>query len=140
MLVTVERYFDPWEAHIVCARLRAEAIPATVAGDQHMMMKWPLCIALGGAMLQVPDPFRQTAQRVIADYNAGVFKQDLVDLFPNAIDTCPACESSDIVGSIPPGQRIVAVMTTLIAWAPFPTSATDMSFSACGHRWYYGRS
>lgn len=124
--------------HCLSARLRAEAIPATVAGDQHMMMKWPLCIALGGAMPQVPDPFRQSAQRVIADYNAGVFKQNLVDLFSDAVDTCPACGSSDILGSIPPGQRIVAVLTTLIAWTPFPTSATDMSRSACRHRWYYG--
>ncbi|WP_147300667.1 DUF2007 domain-containing protein [Lysobacter silvisoli] len=31
MLLTVGRYFDPWEAHILRARLEAEGIPASVA-------------------------------------------------------------------------------------------------------------
>ena len=51
MLATVTRYFDPWEAHILCARLVAEGIPASVIGDQHIMANWPMSVALGGAAL-----------------------------------------------------------------------------------------
>ena len=41
MLVTLARYFDPWEAHVLRARLESEGIPATVTGDQHIIANWP---------------------------------------------------------------------------------------------------
>lgn len=138
MLVTVARYFDPWEAHVVCARLQAEDIPATVAGDQHMISNWPLSIALGGAMVQVPGHFLERAQRVVADYNSGILEKDLVEEFPDSLETCPACGSNDVAGSVPLTKRALAVVTTLVASAPFPTRATSMLCQECGHQWRLG--
>ena len=34
MPVTIERFLDPWEAHVVKARLVAEGIDASVSNDQ----------------------------------------------------------------------------------------------------------
>lgn len=138
MLTTVGRYFDPWEAHILRARLDAEGIPATVIGDQHIIANWPLSVALGGAALQVPSAYLEQAQEIIAAYHAGDFEQDLIAEHPEAADSCPACSSSDVIGSIPLGQLALTIATFLLASAPFPTSASSMRCQACGHCWRYG--
>lgn len=138
MLTTVGRYFDPWEAHILRARLEAEGIPASVIGDQHIIANWPLSVALGGTALQVPQQFAVQAQEVIAAYHAGTYEQDLIAEHPEAVDACPACGAAEIASSVPHRQRALAVATFLFASAPFPTSASDMQCKACGHRWRYG--
>jgi hypothetical protein len=138
MLITVGRYFDPWEAHILRSRLEAEGVPAWVTGDQHIIAHWPLSMALGGAALQVPGVYVEQTQEIITAYHAGTFEQDLVAEHPEAIDTCPACGSSEVVGSVPLWQRVLTVATYLLASAPFPTSASHMQCNACGHNWWYG--
>ncbi len=137
MLTTVGRYFDPWEAHILRARLEAEGVPASVIGDQHIIANWPLSVALGGVALQVPGEYLGQAQEVIAAYHAGIFRQDLVAEHPEAADTCQNCSSTEVTGSVPLRQRVLTVATFLLASAPFPTSASSMRCKACGHRWQY---
>ncbi|MGY0635263.1 putative signal transducing protein [Luteimonas sp. A478] len=138
MLTTVGRYFDPWEAHILRARLEAEGIPASVAGDQHIIANWPLSVALGGAALQVPSAHLAHAQEIVAAYHAGTLSQDLAAEHPEVVDACPACGVAEVVGSVPFGQRALVIATFLIASAPFPTSASRMHCQACGHSWRYG--
>ena len=138
MLTTVGHYFDPWEAHILRARLEAEGIPASVAGDQHIIANWPLSVALGGAALQVPNAHLAQAQEIVAAYHAGTLGQDLAIEHPHAAGACPACGADEVVGSVSFGQRALVIATFLIASAPFPTSASRMHCQACGHRWRYG--
>jgi hypothetical protein len=137
MLTTVGRYLDPWEAHILRARLEAEGIPATVSGDRHMIMNWPISIALGGAMLQVPEPYVEQATRVVENYNGGVFEQELIAEFPDAADKCPVCGSKGIAASVPIWRRVVVLITTIVASAPFPAKASKMHCSQCGYNWLY---
>lgn len=137
MLETIGRYFDPWEAHIVRARLEAEDIPAFVVGDQHMILNWPICIALGGARLQVPPSFAQAAENVIEKYESGIYQDDLLEEFSGAVETCPKCGTDKIVSTVPYSTRALVVLTTVVASAPFPASATLMSCSKCSHRWRY---
>ena len=138
MLVTVGRYFDPWEAYILQARLVAEGIPASVAGDQLITANWPMSVALGGAALQVPEACIEQATALIADYHAGALEQELVAQDPSIVDTCPACDSDQLVGTVPLGQRALAIAMYFLASAPFPTSASLMSCRSCGHAWHYG--
>ena len=138
MLTTVGRYFDPWEAHILRARLEAEGVPASVTGDQHIIANWPLSVALGGAALQVPDEYVEQAQEIIAAYHAGTLEQDLVAEHPEAANTCPACGAAEAKGSVPLSQRALAVATFLVASAPFTTHASHMQCKTCGHHWQYG--
>lgn len=137
MLTTVGRYFDPWEAHILRARLEAEGIPASVAGDQHIIANWPLSVALGGAALQVPEAYLGQARDIVAAYHAGTFQEDLLAEHPEAADRCPACGATDVAGSVPLGQRVLTIATFLLASAPFPTSASRLHCQACGHHWRY---
>ncbi|GAB2499830.1 putative signal transducing protein [Arenimonas alkanexedens] len=138
MLTTVGRYFDPWEAHVLRARLESEGIPATVAGDQHIIANWPLSVALGGAALQVPAAYLAQAQKIVADYHAGSLEADLLAEHPDAADACPTCGSGEVVGSVPLGQRALTIATFLLASAPFPARASRMHCQACGHAWRYG--
>ena len=138
MLATVGRYFDPWEAHILRARLEVEGIPASVIGDQHVIANWPLSVALGGAALLVPRQFAAQAQEIIAAYHAGTYEQELIAEHPEAMDACPACGATGISGSVPHRQRVLAIAAFLVASAPFPTSASRMQCESCGHRWWYG--
>lgn len=138
MLTTIGRYFDPWEAHILRARLEAEGIPACVTGDQHIIANWPLSVALGGAALQVPDEHRARAQDILAAYHAGALEQELLDAHPEAKLCCPECEATDVTGSVPLTQRALVVATFLFASTPFPTRASDLQCRSCGHRWRYG--
>lgn len=138
MLSTIGHYFDPWEAHVLRARLESEGVPATVAGDQHIIANWPLSVALGGAVLQVPSAYLAQAQQILAEYYAGDLKADLVAEHPDAADACPACGAAEIDGSVPVGQRVLAVATFLFATAPFPTRSSRLHCRACGHAWRYG--
>ena len=138
MLKTVGRYFDPWEAYILRARLVAEGIPASVAGDQLITTNWPMSVALGGVALQVPEEYLEQAMELIAAYHAGTLEQELIAEHPSAVDSCPSCSSEEIVGSVPLGQRALAVATYLLASAPFSTSASQMSCNSCGHHWRDG--
>lgn len=140
MLITVRRCFDPWEAHILRARLEAEGIPASVAGDQHVIADWPLSVALGGAALQVPSACLEPAQGVIAAYHAGSLEQDLIAEYPEAAETCPACGSAAVAGSVPAGQRMLLIAVFLLAAASFPTRASRMQCKECGHGWRYGET
>jgi hypothetical protein len=138
MLVTVGRYFDPWEAHILRARLAAEGIPAFVTGDQHIIAYWPLSVALGGAALQVPEQCLDQSQELVAAYHAGELETDLAIEYPSAVDRCPSCGSTELVRAVPHRQRVLAIITFVLFWAPVPTSASRVRCGACGYGWRYG--
>ena len=136
MLRTVARFFNPWEAHILRARLVAEGIPATVGGDQHMMADWPLTLALGGAQLQVPASCLDQAREILADYHAGRLREELLAEIPEAQESCPRCASADVRASVPASQRIL-LFALWILGAPFPTHASTCRCGSCRHRWTY---
>lgn len=138
MLKTVGRYLDPWEAHILRARLEADGIPASITGDQHAIVNWPLSFALGGTLLQVPAGFVDQASEIIAAYHAGTLEQDLITEHPDSIEFCPTCGGTDLACSIPFKQKALAVVTFLWASAPFPTRASRIQCKTCGDQWGYG--
>ena len=135
MLVTIEHFFDPWEAHILRARLEADGIPAIVASDQHIMACWPLSLALGGAALQVQEEHAHKASEIISAYRSGALKEDLIAEHPEAADACPACGSQELESSVPLSQSALNLATFMLASAPFPTNASQKKCKACGHEW-----
>ncbi len=137
MLLTVGRYFDPWEAHILRARLEAEGIPASVAGDRHAMADWPMAVALGGAALQVPGAHFEQARQIVAAYHSGSLERELLEACPEAEERCPACDAAEVAGKVPLRQRVLAVALFLLAFLPLPTQALRRQCRACGHRWWY---
>lgn len=135
MLVTIEHFFDPWEAHILRARLEADGIPALVVNDQHIMACWPLSMALGGAALQVQEEDAPKAREIVSAYQSGALQEDLIAEHPEAADSCPVCGSRDMESSVPLAQSALAIATFMLASAPFPTNASQRQCKACGHAW-----
>lgn len=132
MLTTVGRYYDPWEAHILRALLVAEGIPASVAGDQHIIANWPLAIGLGGAALQVPSGCLEQARALVTAYHAGTLED------PSTVDHCAVCGSTDLKKSAPLSQLALFVSVILFLGPPFPIRRSCIRCLHCGHRWRYG--
>jgi len=134
MLQTVERFLDPWEAHIVCARLNADGIPATVAFAHHAIIDWPAALALGGTAVQVPDEHLAEARRIVAEYRAGALEAESPDPPEEREGCCPECGSSAVRRMAPLRQRLLAGLLGIFG-ATFPTRETGMACRRCGSRW-----
>lgn len=91
MLVTISRYSFPYEAHIARARLETEGIPAFVADEHTINMQWLYSDALGGVRLQVPEPYAQAAQAILAEDR----EPDLIEQQGEETKVCPHCGSAN---------------------------------------------
>ncbi len=134
MLQTVERFLDPWEAHIVCARLNADGIPATVAFANHAIIDWPAALALGGTAVQVPEEHLAQARRIVADYRAGELEAELPEESELREGCCSECGSGAVRKVAPLRQRLLAGLLGIFG-APFPTRESEMVCDNCGARW-----
>jgi hypothetical protein len=132
MTVIVERFLDPWEAHVVKARLVAEGIDATVSNDQLSMADWPMAFALGGAALQVPDEDAGRARDVLAAYRRGDFEQDLVDAGYLPEPDPDACTCGTHAFTIPWHERVLVVLMFLAGGATFSTRTVPAHCRVCG--------
>jgi len=137
VLTTIARYFNPSEAQILCARLQADGIPASVADDQHMMANWALAGALGGARLQVPEAFAEEAAELVRAYHAGELERDLIAEHPSAAERCPACGGERLDKTVPLGQRALLLASCLAVSVPFPTQASNYRCLDCQTRWRF---
>ena len=135
MLVTVGRFLDPWEAHVIRARLEADGIPGTLAFSHHSIANWPFSLALGGTAIQVPAHYLQQAQELIAAYRAGLLEQDLLVEAGLKPEHCIRCGSNSFERTIPAKERILALVLGLFTSALFPTRLSRLICNNCGHRW-----
>jgi hypothetical protein len=75
-LVTVERFTEVWEAHILRARLEAEGLLASIADEHLVSMDWFYSNAIGGVRVQVPACELARAQEVLAALRRGDYQLD----------------------------------------------------------------
>lgn len=137
MLVTLAKFLDPWEAHVVRARLEAEGIPASVAFANHAIVNWPMSLALGGTRVQVPDSFLAWARQLLADYEGGVLEAELNAAAGLEPERCPRCGSPNFRQTMPWRERLWAVLIVLIV-AAFPAKRRLFICRDCGQRWNWG--
>ena len=138
MVTTVARFLDPWEAHVVSARLQAEGIPATLAFSNHSIANWPFSLALGGTAVQVPTSHLAQSQGILEDYRSGALESDLLAETGIAPEHCTKCGSIEFKRSIPAGERLLALVLGLFTSAMFPTSLSKLSCRVCGNSWSAG--
>jgi hypothetical protein len=77
--VTLTRFLEPTDAHLLAACLQANDIPAFVADANTVQTNMLLSGALGGVRLQVPGSFLQAARAIKAAYDRGDFALDESD-------------------------------------------------------------
>ncbi len=137
MLATVAKFLDPWEAYIVRARLEADGIPASVAFAQHAIVNWPMSLALGGTLVQVPAEFLGPARKILADYEAGILEGELNEVTGLQREHCPRCGSTNFKRTMQLRKRVYAILVVLLV-AAFPAKRSTFICQNCGHRWEWG--
>lgn len=137
MLATVAKFLDPWEAYVVRARLVADGIPATVAFANHAIVNWPMSLALGGTIVQVPSDFLPQSRKVLADYQAGALEAELNDAMGSQEEHCPRCGSTDFTRTMLRRKRFYAILIVLLV-AAFPTKRSLFICRECGCKWEWG--
>jgi len=73
-LVTVERFTEVWEAHILRARLEAEGLLASIADEHLVAMDWFYSNAIGGVRVQVPACELDRAREILTALQRGDYE------------------------------------------------------------------
>lgn len=139
MLATVAKFLDPWEAYVVQALFVADGIPATVAFANHAIANWPMSLALGGTIVQVPEGFLAQSRKVLGDYEAGTLEAELNGQLGLQAEHCPRCGSTNFVRTMPLRKRMYAILIVLFV-AAFPTKRSLFICQECGCRWQWGEA
>lgn len=137
MLVTLAKFLDPWEAYVVRARLEADGIPATVAFINHAIADWPMSLALGGTVVQVPASVFEQARSILTAYQAGTLEDELNDAIGSQREHCPRCGSINFKRTLPWRTRLYLTLIVLFV-AVFPMKYSLFICRACGFRWQWG--
>jgi hypothetical protein len=138
MLATVTALRDPWEAHMLCARLNAEGIPATIAHQFHIWVSWDLSNALGGTKVQVPWYWREEAEAIEALCRDGFYKTDLAREYGDLDDVrCPHCGGLEYRKRRPLIRAAVAVLVSLFCGSVFPPKGWIYRCEGCGREYRY---
>ncbi len=104
------------------ARLDADGIPATVALANHATADWPMSLALGGTLVQVPAGFLEQSRQILSDYHAGILEDELNEVMDLQKEHCPRCGSMDFNRTMRKRHRMFTIFIALF-FGPFPTRA-----------------
>jgi len=135
MLVTVESFSEPWEAHLCRARLQAEGIRAVIAHEHHVSVDWPYATALGGVKVQVPADDIEAAAEVMRLCRAGTYRDEL-DAAVGAPDPphCPRCTSTSF-GPVRPPSWIAALLGSFLWLGVIFPVPKRLRCVECGATW-----
>jgi hypothetical protein len=134
-MITVARFFEPSEAHVVRALLESAGLTATVADDHHVTANYPISTALGGVRVQVASEDLEAARDLVAAYANGDLQRDLEAEIGEQPEVCPACGATELQYLVPAGSKLLAVAVFVLGSASFPTSASERKCEGCGHTW-----
>ena len=139
MLITVARFREPWEAHMLRGRLEAEGIPASVAHEFVIAVDWLLSNAIGGVRVQVPLSCTEDAKEIEAGCRNGKYKSELQAELGDLDDVCcPRCGSAHFSKRRTISQIIFGVFFALFG-LPLPGTWICVC-EKCGAKFKYGSS
>lgn len=134
-MITVARYFEPSEAHVVRALLESAGLRATVADEHHVTANYPISTAIGGVRVQVPDENIEAAKALVAAYASGELQRELEQDIGEEPEACPACGSVAVTGRVPVSTKMLAIAVFFLGSATFPTTDSVRKCASCGHSW-----
>jgi len=134
MLVTVARFTDALEAHIVKGRMEADDIPAFIPHENHVWANWFYSNALGGVRVQVLDFHKEQAKQVLRDISLSAYEKLLVDQEGEFNDIkCPRCDSTN--GVVKGWGPRLALVFVYIFSIPIPYSIHSYWCLECHNQW-----
>jgi hypothetical protein len=69
-MITVATLYTLSEAFLLRSMLESSDIPAFIPDENTVQADWALTNAIGGIRVQVPESFREEAEKVLADFNS----------------------------------------------------------------------
>ena len=131
MLITIGRYLNPIEAHIVKGRLEAEGVTAYVQHEHHIWAKWTISLALGCVKVQVRPKDVDASCVIIEKLLAGEYA--LADEEAAEISSCPkcGCTKKDRVN----WSWKLALWAIMFLSLVLPYSIYKVACVECGYRW-----
>jgi Putative prokaryotic signal transducing protein len=139
MLITVERFTNPWEAHAVRGLLESEGVPASLADEYQIWANWQMSHALGGVKLQVSPSHYPQALEVLTARRNGEFELALERELQIHRDACPNCSSPDIQFLRSPVFSIIAMMWLFVFNVIIPPPFSGTRCKLCKLRFNYWR-
>jgi hypothetical protein len=134
MAETVASFRDPWEAHMLRARLAAEGIPATVAFEYHIGNNWLWSYGLGCTKVQVPNSRLDEALKIESDSRAGILLEELRAALGDIDDVkCPNCGSMLFMKRRPIPSILLTFVSLLVVG--IPAFGWVYSCKTCGTKW-----
>lgn len=136
MLVTVARFIEPSEAHVVRALLESAGLGSSAASEHHVTADYQISLALGGIRIQVPLEHLDEAEALVASYLSGELQRDLeseVGVDPQ--DLCPKCSGREITWRTPKATAFALLIFMLLLFT-FPVRGSLGTCASCGHRWH----
>jgi hypothetical protein len=133
MLITVARYIDPLQAHIVKGRLEAEGIVTSIAYEHHVWVNWFISNALGFVRLQVPTAAAEDALELLQRIANNEYALLLEEQFGAEALICPKCQGSDTV-RYRFSERLALLVLGLLH-APLPFETGRYICNHCGFSW-----
>lgn len=67
-MITVATLNSLNEAHLLRSMLESREIPAFIPDENTAQADWALINAIGGIRVQVPESYREDAEKVVADF------------------------------------------------------------------------
>ena len=133
MLTTLTATREPWEAHMLCGRLRAEGVPATIAHENHIGLRWDLSTALGGVKVQVPEDWKERAWAIENACQTGAYHEGLAAEFGDIDDLlCPRCGSKHPRQRRPFVRAALAIVISSVMGRVLPPIGWIYCCRACG--------
>lgn len=131
-LITLARFRDPWEAHMLRGRLEAESVRAWVAFEYHVGNNWLVSNALGGVRVQVSADDAERARDVAENCTGGKYHAMLRDRLGEIDDRqCPNCGSTDLRRGWPT-PLVLAVFILAFPLGSVPAWRWNWSCQRCG--------
>ena len=117
-------------------RLEADGIPAFIADDQFVWMKWPISTALGGVRVGVPNGYGEDANVALARCASGEYQAELAAMFGGVDELdCPRCGSTSIRRRPSAGEILFGVVCLLLFGVAVKVDPRRCTCRVCGWRW-----
>jgi hypothetical protein len=134
-LLTIATFWEPWEAHLVKAKLDEHGIKSFLSGENFVATYWLCANAEGGIKLKVAESDAARASQILEANEKTETKQIAAGSTQThgENDVCPKCQSADI--EYERFSRKVFFLSILLLRFPLPFFSNRYKCQTCGHTW-----
>jgi len=137
-LVTIARFNNPVEAHLVRTKLESEGIDCAVIDEIRGSTGWQYAIAIGGVRLQVNESDAQRALEILQGFQDEPIgdepaEEQIAESETESDRCCPRCGAAEIQYE-EFSRRLVFISLVFLGF-PLPFLKRRWTCRNCGYQW-----